>query len=120
MSISQADIWMVEFFPNKGSEIGKKRPAIVVSHDKIGKLPLKTIVPVTNWAINYLHYPWMIKIDKSKLNGLSKSSAIDCFQVRNFSTSRFVEKIGTINEILLQQIHETITKTLNPEYKILC
>jgi len=120
MSINQADIWEVEFFPNRGSEIGKKRPAIVVSHNRIGKLPLKTIVPITDWSSNYSNYPWMIKIDKSKLNGLSKTSAIDCFQVRNFSQSRFIEKIGTIDEELLFKIHEIITKTLNPEYKIIC
>ena len=47
MNIEQGDIREVEFFPNIGSEIGKKRPVVVVSHDLIGRLPLKTIVPIT-------------------------------------------------------------------------
>lgn len=119
MSIKQADIWEVEFFPNRGSEIGKKRPAVVISHDKIGKLPLKTIVPITNWSSSYSYYPWMIKLEKSLENGLSKTSAIDCFQVRNFSESRFVKKLGSIDEDLLYEIHNTVAKTFNPEYKVL-
>ena len=28
MNINQGEIWEVEFFPNVGSEIGKKRPAL--------------------------------------------------------------------------------------------
>ena len=50
MSIKQAEIWEVEFFPNRGSKIGKKRPAIVISDDTVGQLPLKIIVPITNWS----------------------------------------------------------------------
>ncbi len=118
MSISQGEVWLVEFFPNAGSEIGKKRPAIVVSDDKIGKLPLKTIVPVTHWSSKYKAYPWMLELKNSSDNGLSKHSAIDCFQVRNFSDQRFLKRLGVINKALLFDIHQTITKTLNPIYKI--
>lgn len=118
MNIRQGDIWMVRFYPQVASEISKLRPAVVVSHNTIGKLPLKTIVPITDWKVNYTHYPWMTQITVDKENGLSKISAIDCFQVKNFSNERFVEKIGVINDILLQNIHQTITKTLNPNYKL--
>ena len=119
LNINQGEIWQVEFFPNIGSEIGKKRPAIVVSHDKIGKLPLKTIVPITEWSKNYLNYPWMIKIEDSNTNQLSKTSAIDCFQVRNFSYNRFVKKIGNVDKEMMSMIHQSIAKTLNPKYKLL-
>ena len=62
MSISQGEVWLVKFYPQVGSEISKLRPAVVVSHDTIGKLPLKTIVPITDWKKNYVHYPWMLQI----------------------------------------------------------
>ena len=106
MNISQEEIWLVEFFPKVGSEITKLRPAIVVSHNEIGRLPLKTIVPITDWKTNY------------KTNGLSKISAIDCFQIKNFANERFVEKIGIIESTLLEEVHQTIVKTLNPLYAI--
>ncbi|MFK5975556.1 MAG: type II toxin-antitoxin system PemK/MazF family toxin [Sulfurovum sp.] len=118
MSINQGEIWMVKFFPQVGSEISKLRPAIVVSHDEIGRLPLKTIVPITDWKNNYTDYPWMLKIEDNISNSLSKISAIDCFQIKNFANIRFIEKIGYIDEIILKKIHNTITKTLNPIYTI--
>ena len=61
MSINEGEIWLVEFFLKVGSEIAKLRPDIVVSHNQIGRLPLKTIVPVTDWKNNYTHYPWILK-----------------------------------------------------------
>ena len=90
----------------------------MVSHNKIGKLPLKTIVPITQWSEGFSGYPWMIRLENNKTNGLSKTSAIDCFQVRNFSHNRFVQKIGMIENELLYKIHETIVKTLNPTYRL--
>ena len=116
MNINQGEIWMVEFFPKVGSEITKLRPAIVVSHNEIGRLPLKTIVPITDWKNNYAHYPWMLKIEGEALTYLSKTSAIDCFQIKNFANERFVEKIGTIDTAMIKKVHETIAKTLNPIY----
>jgi len=118
MNINQGEIWMVEFFPKVGSEITKLRPAIVVSHNEIGRLPLKTIVPITDWKSNYAHYPWMLKIEADTLNGLSKISAIDCFQIKNFANERFVEKVGSIDKVMIKKVHDTIAKTLNPLYTL--
>ncbi len=118
MSIKQGEIWLVKFYPQVGSEISKLRPAIVINHDTIGRLPLKTIVPITDWKANYIHYPWMIQIQKNKDNGLTKVSAIDCFQVKNFANERIVEKIGTVDNTMLKYVHQTVTKTLNPNYTL--
>ncbi|MEA3456655.1 MAG: type II toxin-antitoxin system PemK/MazF family toxin [Campylobacterota bacterium] len=118
MNIEQGEIWEVEFFPNAGSEMGKKRPALIVNHPSIGKLPLRTIVPITHWSETYRNYPWMIKLVNSPESGLSKISAADCFQIRNFSHHRFIQKIGEIESDLLREVHEIILKTLNPEYTL--
>jgi mRNA interferase MazF len=119
MHISQGEVWMVTFHPQVASEIiTKLRPAIVVSDDTIGRLPLKTLVPITDWKPNYAHYPWMLKIEPNEANGLSKVSAIDCFQVKNFSDERFVEKIGSIDGGVIKKVHETIVKTLDPFYSL--
>lgn len=118
MNINQGEIWEVEFYPNIGSEIGKRRPALIVNSDLIGILPLKTVIPITNWSANFVHYPWIVNIKHDSTNGLSKESGIDCFQIRNFSTDRFIKKIGTVDNEMLYAIHQTIAKTLNPKYKL--
>jgi len=118
MSISQGEVWLVKFYPQRGSEISKLRPAVVVSHDAIGKLPLKTVVPITDWKDRYYEYPWMLKVQNTSQNGLLKLSAIDCFQIKSFSDMRFEKKLGSIGEDILKDIHQIILKTLNPIYNI--
>ncbi|KIM03457.1 MAG: PemK family transcriptional regulator [Sulfurovum sp. AS07-7] len=117
--MNQGEIWLVKFYPQVGNEITKLRPAIVVSHNKIGKLPLKTIVPITQWSDKYALYPWIVKLEENRENGLSKKSAVDCFQIKNFSNDRFEQKIGFIDDATLTNIHATILKTLNPMYRII-
>ncbi|WP_051906598.1 MULTISPECIES: type II toxin-antitoxin system PemK/MazF family toxin [unclassified Sulfurospirillum] len=116
MTILQSEIWMVEFYPKVGSEIAKLCPAVVVSSNEIGRLPLKTIVPITEWSAQYAHYPWMVKLEVSTQNGLSKTSAVDCFQIKNFSHERFSEKLGVVDAVTLELLHTTIAQTLNPLY----
>ncbi len=118
MNIKQGEIWLVKFFPKVGSEMSKIRPAIVVSHNEIGRLPLKTIVPITNWKTNYARYPWMIQIADTNVNGLTKISAIDCFQVKNFADERFMEKSGVVDCTIIKQIHSTIVKCFDPDYNL--
>ncbi len=119
MNISQGEIWYVNLDPTRGDEIGKIRTCLVVSDNRIGKLNLKTIVPITGWNPKFRSVPWMINILPDDKNNLSKSSAIDNYQVKSISKKRFVKKIGKIDDSLLKKIHETILKTFNPTYSIL-
>jgi len=42
-------IWLINLDPTIGAEIKKTRPAVIVNDDAIGSLPLKVIVPITEW-----------------------------------------------------------------------
>ena len=44
---SRGEVWLVDFDPAVGAEIQKVRPALVISVDSVGRLPLRMIVPVT-------------------------------------------------------------------------
>lgn len=118
MNILQGEIWRVDFTPNIGAEIQKIRPALVVNHDSVGILPLKTVAPFTEWSKQYANYPWIIKFYSNAQNGLSKDSGLDCFQLRNFSINRFIEKIGYVESAELLTAHKIIAKTLNPKYVV--
>ncbi len=49
----RGEIWLVNLDPTVGAEIQKTRPAIVISSDYIGKLPLKLMVPITDWKDSF-------------------------------------------------------------------
>jgi len=113
ISMKQSEIWLIDLDPTKGAEIQKKRPAIVVNDNRLGKLPLKIIVPITDWKERYGIAPWMIKIEPNTTNGLSKTSAADCFQIRSLSEERLIKKLGDVDEATFNEIKEAIRKVLD-------
>ncbi len=46
-----------------------------------GKLALKVISPPTDFKEHYKLVPWIVVIEPSSENGLTKTSIIDLFQV---------------------------------------
>lgn len=92
----RGEVWDVNFDPSRGAEIGKRRPAVVVSEDAIGRLPLRIVVPITDWKDDYSAYAWFVHLPPSKANGLSKESGADAFQLKSVSEKRFVKRRGTL------------------------
>ncbi|HRX15439.1 MAG TPA: type II toxin-antitoxin system PemK/MazF family toxin [Spirochaetota bacterium] len=104
MEPQKGEIWLVNFDPTVGSEVSKKRPAIVMSSNVIGILPLRIIVPVTSWQEKFANNPWLIKIEKNLTNNLNNDSTADAFQVKSISNERFIKKIGSISDSLVNEI----------------
>ena len=111
--MKQSEIWLIDLDPTRGAEIQKKRPAVIINDNRLGKLPLKIIVPITDWKDNYGAAPWMIKIEPSVANGLTKISSADCFQIRSLSQERLIKKLGVIDDEILKGIKEAIIKVLD-------
>lgn len=110
--MKQGEIWLINLDPTIGAEIKKTRPAIIVNDDALGKLPLRIIVPVTDWKDRYEIAPWMIMIIPNQTNGLTKNSAADCFQIRSVSQERFIKRIGKVSEIVMDEIRLGLSKVL--------
>jgi mRNA interferase MazF len=111
--MKQGEIWLISLDPTIGAEIKKTRPAIVVNDNSLGKLPLKIIVPLTDWKPAYELAPWMVKILPDHLNRLSKTSSADCFQIRSISESRVIKKVGQVGSSSLQELQEALAKVLS-------
>jgi mRNA interferase MazF len=93
----RAEIWTVQFDPSVGAEMRKLRPAVVANLDSIGRLPLRIIVPLTDWQPSFAQLPWFVHILASAETGLIKDSDADTFQVKSVSESRFVRHIGKVS-----------------------
>ncbi len=100
----RGQVWDVRFDPSVGAEMQKVRPAVVVSEDSIGRLPLRIVVPITDWKPNYARYPWFVCLPGNLTNGLSKDSGADAFQVKSLSVNRFVELRGTVSDGQLEDV----------------
>jgi mRNA interferase MazF len=104
----RGEIWTVQFDPSVGAEIRKLRPAVVVNLDSTGRLPLRIIVPITDWQASFAAPPWFVPISASSVSGLLKDSGADAFQVKSVSENRFVRRIGRVTDDQLTEIPSAI------------
>lgn len=104
----RGEIWLVDFDPAVGAEIRKLRPALVVSVDAVGKLPLRMVVPITDWKPQYASYPWFVELLASSGNGLSKCSGADTFQTKSVATARFDRRLGIVTASQLEEVASAI------------
>lgn len=111
--MNQGEIWLVSLDPTIGAEIKKTRPAVIVNDNILGKLPLKIIVPLTDWKDRYAAAAWMVKIKPDAQNHLMKDSAADCFQVRSVAEERCVKKLGEISNEIMDKIRNALAIVLN-------
>jgi mRNA interferase MazF len=100
----RGEIWLVNFDPTIGAEIKKTRPAVVLSSDAVGRLPIKLVAPITDWKDHYTPNIWHVRIDPDPGNGLSKISAVDALQLRGMDRKRFIRKLGQIPQNILEEI----------------
>lgn len=131
MKIKRGEVWVVDLTPDSmGVEINKKRPCAVVNNDgvadqyvavinnnAIGVLPLRIVVPLTEWNERYSIAPWHIPIDPNAINGLTKKSSADTFQVRSICEARFIKKVGEISAEELEKIKQGISICLDIDDK---
>jgi mRNA interferase MazF len=109
---SRGDVWLVNFDPTMGSEINKTRPAIIVSSDSLGVLPVHVVVPVTDWKDRYAKNLWHVRIVNDAANGLDKVSAVDVLQVRSVSTERLVKRLGRVSSAVMEEIVAAIAAVI--------
>jgi len=127
VKIKRGEIWIVDLTSDsKDAEINKERPCAIVNNDKvaeqyvavlnnnaIGILPLRIIVPITEWNERYSLAPWHIPIKPNATNGLTKKSSADTFQIRSICETRFKRKIGEISAEEIEQIKHGISICLD-------
>lgn len=97
-------MWLVDFDPTVEAEMKKKRPAVVINTDNVGRLPLRLIAPITDWKPYFINDIWQVRIEPDSTNGLTKVSSVDTLQVRGIDTQRFIHPIGKVSDSKMEEI----------------
>ena len=108
----RGEVWLVNLDPTVGAEMQKIRPVVIISSDLMGKLPLRVVVPLTDWKDHYARVPWMLKVEPDLQNGIEKISSIDCFQVRSISEQRFSRRLGRLPDGVIDELVKRIWMVL--------
>lgn len=104
----RGEIWLITLDPTIGAELQKTRPAVVISADAVGVLPVKLVVPLTGWNASYREKIWLVEVKPVRGTGLDKESAADVLQMRSVALERFVKRQGRMPAPLVDEIAAAI------------
>jgi len=100
------EIWLVSLEPVIGSEIGKTRPALVISNNRNNEFASTiTLIPISTTLSKV--YPFEVKI-LSKDSGLLKDSKVKCNQIRTVDKTRLQKKIGEVQHEYVEKVEEAL------------
>ena len=104
--IKRGDVYWVKFDPIEGSEIGKTRPAVVISNDINNEFAdTVTVLPVTS-SVGKV-YPFEVFMKKGIAN-ISSDSKVKANQIRTVDKNRLKERIGTIPDAILRESEKAV------------
>ncbi len=111
MELCRGEIYLVNFNPAKGGEIGKLRPAIIISDNDnnailntVIVIPLSTVIEPNTSPFRYLI---------SKRDKLQRDSDACIYEIRSLSKTRVKEKLSTITDKELSKIQQYLCEILN-------
>ena len=111
MDFKRGDIITVNLNPKKGHEVGKIRPAVIISNDDENKI-LDTVIlmPLSTDLIDNME-PYRMRL--SKRDNLKQDSDVLINQVRTLSKLRIKEKIATITADEYENIIKYLCKNFS-------
>ena len=100
--MKRGEVWWVEFDPSVGSEIKKRRPAVIMSNDAANRnLTRVVVVPLTS-NISCL-YP-----SEAFVNVLGQKSKAMADQIMVADKSRLKNQLGVLSKTDIQAVDDAI------------
>lgn len=117
MILKRGQVWWVNLDPTVGSEIKKKRPCVVVSSDAASRLPVRIVVPLTEWNETFATSPFHVLVEVDDVvafeaAGLKKGGAADVMQIRCVSKKRFGGYIALMSADKMEEIAAAIASII--------
>jgi len=109
--VRRGEIRLVNLEPVRGSEVNKRRPAIIVSNDganataeRLGR-GVVTVVPVSSNTTRI--YPFQVLL-RSAETGLDRDSKAQAEQVRSVAVERIDTLLGTVPPASIASLDEAL------------
>jgi mRNA interferase MazF len=110
--IAPGDIWWAELAEPVGSELGCRRPVVVVQGDALNRSKVQTVVcvPLTS-TLRWAEAPGNVVLP-SRSTGLPKDSVANTSQIVALDRSLLSERSGRISKRQVQLVHAGIDVVL--------
>ncbi|SMG64660.1 PemK-like protein [methanotrophic bacterial endosymbiont of Bathymodiolus sp.] len=105
INIKRGDIYLVNLNPSKGKEIGKIRPAVVLSKNEDNQiLDTVMVLPISTRLVDgALPYRAYLPLRE----GLDKHSNVCTYEVRVLSKKRVVQVVSQVTQLEIQLIEQS-------------
>ena len=110
MNIVRGEVYYADLSPVIGSEQGGYRPVLVVQNNKGNRFSTTVIVAPISSKLKKNHLPTHVVIE---LEGLQKKSVILLEQLRTIDKKRIREKVGKVNEAMMQEVNMAMRTSLD-------
>jgi len=102
----RGEIYLTDFNPDKGGEMGKLRPAILLSDEQSNAMLETVMVVPLSTVIEPETYPFRLTIVKRE--DLRHDSDACINEIRSLSKKRLKKHLATLNEEELRMIQEAL------------
>lgn len=104
--MKRAEVWWVDFDPSLGSEIKKRRPAIIVSNDSANRMLARvTVVPLTSNVDRIYPSEAVVTINDVRSKALAD-------QLTTVDKTRLSQKIASLSKESMLAVEVAITMHL--------
>jgi mRNA interferase MazF len=107
VTTNRGDIWLVDFGDPIGSEQSGRRPAVIISADRLNqsRAGVVIVIPCTTRRRGL---PSHIELDP-QTSELSEVSYAKCEDIKSISEQRLIAKLGSANDETLFDISKALT-----------
>ena len=107
MKVKQFDLWIADLNPRIGTETGKVRPVVIIQTDLLNKShPSSVVCPITT---NVQPESEILRVHLTRGTANVKEDCdIMIDQIRAIDNSRFMHRIGQLDEAIIIKIKENI------------
>ncbi|PWM69005.1 MAG: PemK family transcriptional regulator [Clostridiales bacterium] len=114
MNVRRGDIYYADLSPVVGSEQGGMRPVLIVQNDVGNKYSPTVIAAAITSKTSKSKLPTHIEVYADKY-GLAKDSVILLEQIRTIDKTRLKEKMGHLDDYVMNQVNDAITVSFGLE-----
>ena len=109
--MKQGDVYMVGLDPPRRTEVGKVRPALIISVDEMNDhAPMVIIATITSNVSRVYKSEMLIP----KIGGLEMESKVMLNQICSIEKSRLKERLGQVDRLTLKTACDLATKLITP------
>lgn len=108
MTVKRGDIFYADLSPVVGSEQGGLRPVLIVQNDVGNRYSPTVIAAAITSRLDKAKLPTHIDVYAEEF-GLAKNSVVLLEQIRTLDKRRLREKMGHLDELLMQKVNNAIT-----------